>query len=226
MRSSLLVGISSAVTAVAMAGSANAGVLMFDDFQAAQDTGYTNSSSLSQSSGNSSWVSPNPAFNGSRYLSAVGYQQIPAYGIPPRRARVNIGGGEANLEAGMNTGHYARIIYGPNTPADLTNYVFTVNVKALTGSGAILTMQLDNGGEVSRNLTATGTYSFAVSEFGGSSFNPASVSAIVLTFKMGNPGVINASATLSDFNYTVVPAPGAVALLGAAGLVGGRRRKA
>jgi hypothetical protein len=34
------------------------------------------------------------------------------------------------------------------------------------------------------------------------------------------------SGTLSNFSYTAVPAPGALALLGAAGLVGARRRRA
>jgi hypothetical protein len=39
-------------------------------------------------------------------------------------------------------------------------------------------------------------------------------------------GAGSVSGTLSNFSYTVVPAPGAVALLGAAGLVGARRRRA
>jgi MYXO-CTERM domain-containing protein len=39
-------------------------------------------------------------------------------------------------------------------------------------------------------------------------------------------GAGSVSGTLSNFSYTAVPAPGALALLGAAGLVGSRRRRA
>jgi MYXO-CTERM domain-containing protein len=39
-------------------------------------------------------------------------------------------------------------------------------------------------------------------------------------------GAGSVSGTLSNFSYTAVPAPGALALLGAAGLVGARRRRA
>jgi MYXO-CTERM domain-containing protein len=38
-------------------------------------------------------------------------------------------------------------------------------------------------------------------------------------------GAGSSSGTLSNFSYTAVPAPGALALLGAAGLAGARRRR-
>jgi uncharacterized protein (TIGR03382 family) len=37
---------------------------------------------------------------------------------------------------------------------------------------------------------------------------------------------VSVSGTLSNFSYTAVPAPGAAALVGMAGLITGRRRKA
>jgi hypothetical protein len=47
--------------------------------------------------------------------------------------------------------------------------------------------------------------------------------------QLGGPtsgSTVSVSGTLSNFSYTAVPAPGALALLGAAGLVGSRRRRA
>jgi hypothetical protein len=46
--------------------------------------------------------------------------------------------------------------------------------------------------------------------------------------QLGGPtsgSTVSVSGTLSNFSYTAVPAPGALALLGAAGLVGSRRRR-
>jgi hypothetical protein len=40
-----------------------------------------------------------------------------------------------------------------------------------------------------------------------------------------NGSNVSVSGTLSNFSYTAVPAPGALALLGAAGLVGASRRR-
>ena len=54
-------------------------------------------------------------------------------------------------------------------------------------------------------------------------FNWGSIAQMEMQF-IG--GFSSSTAGLSNFNYTAVPAPGALALLGAAGLVGARRRRA
>ena len=54
-------------------------------------------------------------------------------------------------------------------------------------------------------------------------FNWGSITQMEMMF-IG--GFSSSTAGLSNFNYTAVPAPGALALLGAAGLAGGRRRRA
>ena len=54
-------------------------------------------------------------------------------------------------------------------------------------------------------------------------FNWGSITQMEMQF-IG--GFSSSTAGLSNFNYTAVPAPGALALLGVAGLAGGRRRRA
>ncbi|MFM1830139.1 MAG: hypothetical protein RLZZ558_479 [Planctomycetota bacterium] len=221
MRSNLI-GMCSAVAAVAVAGSANAS-LVFDNFQSAQNVVATAAQQTNYSF-NFAYAAPSPAFSGSRFLTANGYWAGP----PEQASQVNVGGGTATLEVGGSGNFTSFLTYAPATAADLTNFVFTVTVSSATGTGATLEMSLSNGGTVARALTGAGTYSFAVSEFSGPSFNPASVSSILLVLRTGlaSAGATNASATLTSFNYSIIPAPGAVALLGAAGLVGMRRRKA
>ena len=66
------------------------------------------------------------------------------------------------------------------------------------------------------------------STYGGGTFQQESnfnVSAVNLVQMRVNGGGLF-DGTISNFQYNIVPAPGAAALLGAAGLVGGRRRKA
>ena len=54
-------------------------------------------------------------------------------------------------------------------------------------------------------------------------FNMASIQMMEVKFVDGSAG---STGQISNFNYTGVPAPGALALLGVAGLVGARRRRA
>lgn len=215
MRSTLL----GMCSAVAVAGSANAS-FVFDNFQSAQDVVATAANQTNYDF-NFAYAAPNPAFSGNRFLTANGY-----WG-PEQASRVNVGGGTATLEVGGSGNFTSFLTYAPATAADLTNVVFTVTVSSATGTGATLEMELGNGGQVARALTGAGTYSFAVSEFSGPSFNPANVSTILLVLRTGlaSAGATGASATLTSFNYSIIPAPGAVALVGAAGLVGSRRRR-
>jgi hypothetical protein len=83
----------------------------------------------------------------------------------------------------------------------------------------------------SQNLSSNGTSTFdfaaATKDVG---FDLTNVTTLQLSVsQLGGPtsgSNVSVSGTLSNFSYTAVPAPGALALLGAAGLVGARRRRA
>ena len=83
----------------------------------------------------------------------------------------------------------------------------------------------------SQNLSSNGTSTFdfaaATKDLG---FDLTNVTNLEVTVsQLGGPtsgSTVSVSGTLSNFSYTAVPAPGALALLGAAGLVGARRRRA
>jgi hypothetical protein len=68
------------------------------------------------------------------------------------------------------------------------------------------------GRDVGFDLTQVTLLSLFVTQVGGST--------------SGSYSTTSSSGTLSSFGYTAVPAPGALALLGAAGIVGARRRRA
>ncbi len=74
----------------------------------------------------------------------------------------------------------------------------------------------------------TSTFDFAAATM-GLGFDLTKVTNLEVTVsQIGGPTTgsnISVSGTLSNFSYTAVPAPGALALLGAAGLVGSRRRR-
>jgi hypothetical protein len=89
----------------------------------------------------------------------------------------------------------------------------------------------NNSMYASQNLSSNGTSTFdfaaATKDLG---FDQTKVTTLQLSVtQIGGPtsgSTISVSGTLSNFGYTAVPAPGALALLGAAGLVGSRRRRA
>jgi hypothetical protein len=76
------------------------------------------------------------------------------------------------------------------------------------------------------NGTSTFDFAAATKDLG---FDQTKVMTLQLSVsQLGGPtsgSTVSVSGTLSNFSYTAVPAPGALALLGAAGLVGSRRRR-
>jgi MYXO-CTERM domain-containing protein len=68
----------------------------------------------------------------------------------------------------------------------------------------------------------TGAVTFTFPGSGDPGFNYASVKKMEVVFRNGDS---TSTGQLSNFNYTAVPAPGALALLGVAGIVGARRRR-
>ena len=85
----------------------------------------------------------------------------------------------------------------------------------------VFTDSNDKAAEMVVNSVQTGPITFTASNT-DVGFNWASV----VTMNVGFTGGSSSTGVLSNFNYTVVPAPGALALLGVAGLVGARRRRA
>jgi MYXO-CTERM domain-containing protein len=104
------------------------------------------------------------------------------------------------------TGYTFSFVLNSTIPTELY-YDFTVELSSVDGllSSNVL------------NYTVPGTYTFDLSTAG---VNLTAITNITIGMLAQSAG----SATVSNFTYTV-PAPGAIALLGAAGLVGGRRRR-
>ena len=215
---SSMVGIAAAV---AVAGSANA-ALVFDSFQTAVNTGVTTAGSQIKFASSPSWSTPNPVsgLTGGRAAVANGYSATAA-------TSVVVGSGLATLQAGKEGGGYGLLAYS-GSGANLTGYVFTLNVSATTGSNGTLIFGLSDGAAtatIEAALNGTGNYIFSVSSIGGG-FDATSITSVAVTLQtllVGGSG--GASMTFDSFTYAV-PAPGALALLGAAGLVGARRRRA
>ena len=217
MRTSSMIT-SMAAVVVVVAGSANAS-LVFDDFQTAVNTGVTTSASQIKFVSSPSWSTPNPVsgLTGSRVAAVNGYSATAA-------TSAVVGSGVATLQAGQAGGFNSQLGYY-GTGANLTGYVFTLNVSATTGSNAKLVFSLANAAgtsQIESALNGTGTYIFSVSSFGGG-YNATSITALAFGLVTLDGGSGGASVTYDSFTY--VPAPGALALLGAAGLVGARRRR-
>jgi hypothetical protein len=125
--------------------------------------------------------------------------------------------------------------------ADLTGTTsFSINVGSYTGGATnwALNVTMDFNSEFdsgSMDLTLTnsdivnGVLTFNVANMTpNGTIDWAKVDGINLGVQRAEWGAANStvSFSLSNFQYNVVPAPGALALLGAAGLVGARRRRA
>ena len=83
-------------------------------------------------------------------------------------------------------------------------------------------------GPVEKTMTgASGSMTFSLADFGGFGENTATMDAMSIKFTRSSSNA-SGSLTITDLlaNGAVVPAPGAIALLGAAGLIGARRRRA
>ncbi len=100
------------------------------------------------------------------------------------------------------------VFWGPTGTSGIFGVSFNMTY---TGSGLAVSV---NGGVYQSLAASNGTVAIAAN-------STASGRIDSLLFSLGS----GESATITGFTVGVIPAPGAVALLGVAGLVGGRRRR-
>jgi MYXO-CTERM domain-containing protein len=127
----------------------------------------------------------------------------------------SLGGGAASVTQLVNTGALSGITLNLETLSNAGLGGWWIGVE-FTGANAANTA---NGWRVV-NAPTTGT---SINGFG--LFNQAGSGAFQSFFAFGTPPGSSPSRFMVDVNGTLVPAPGALALLGVAGLVGVRRRR-
>jgi len=148
---------------------------------------------------------------------------------------VAVGSGSATLTA-QPAGLYglqgtASMRWAFDNPQDLTGLIMRLNVTSapavIGAGGGQLTVQVFSDAAGTQNLqgflygsfTTTGNWDIVFTD------SLAGARSIVISWQ-ANSLSSGSSLTLGAIQYNGVPAPGALALLGVAGLVGGRRRRA
>jgi len=127
----------------------------------------------------------------------------------------SLGGGAVSLTQLVNTGSVSGVTLNLELASNAGLGGWWIGVE-FTGENAANTA---NGWRVV-NAPTTGA---SINAFG--IFNNAGSGAFQAFFAFGNPPGSSPSRMMVDVNGTLVPAPGALALLGVAGLAGARRRR-
>jgi MYXO-CTERM domain-containing protein len=128
----------------------------------------------------------------------------------------SLGGGAASVTQLVNTGAVSGVTLNLETVSNAGLGGWWIGVE-FTGANAANTA---NGWRVV-NAPTTGA---SLNAFGA--FNNAGSGVFAAFFAFGTPPGSSPSRLMVDVNGTLVPAPGALALLGVAGLAGARRRRA
>ena len=207
-------------TAAAMfaAGSANAVLTPYVD-------GFTTAFSAS-SSGSNATPAPGSGAFAERSVTISGSGNASSAGSGSADVTV----GHTNYGYGRTTLFYSQTA-APLNWSSVTS--FSVTVSNYTGGGQTLFMMSAYSGPTSTGnfsshnqmVTGDGVVTFNVASFyGGSPVDWSGVTYLSLGMQRSGQAGTGGSFTLSDFTY--VPAPGAVALLGGAGLIGARGRRA
>ena len=214
---SSMVGIAAAV---AVAGSANA-ALTFDSFSNPLTTGTPDGTVT-----NGSFMG---GFFTTRTLIADG---ATGSGSSAKSLTTSIGGGNltVNTNGPSSTARYGEAFYDRGSNGDLSNFASISVTIAFSNYTGITYFNFSDLGfatysgtsDARTAYTGTQTLTFNKADFVGN-VNWAQVENFSMTFS--SKATSAGSAVLTNFNYSV-PAPGALALLGAAGLVGARRRRA
>ena len=127
----------------------------------------------------------------------------------------SLGAGAASVTQLVNTGAVSGVTLNLETVSNAGLGGWWIGVE-FTGANAAST---NNGWRVV-NAPTTGA---SINAFGA--FNNAGSGVFQAFFAFGTPPGSAPSRMMVDVNGTLVPAPGALALLGVAGLVGARRRR-
>jgi hypothetical protein len=239
-----------AVAAVAVAGSANAGFV--DNFNRSLANGtsgaqFTTSISATNASPGGGFSRTNDPLAGTAFSRRVtSVQNLGSSATMTGNGsavfvlgRATGGSASATNEAGFGS---MNLNYFDNSGAfaDLTGTTsFSINVGSYTGGATNWTLDVgfDSQSEfgfgflqlqLTNSNIVSGVLTFNVADMvSDGTINWAKVDFINLGVKRTEWGAANSTAgfTLSNFQYNVIPAPGAIALLGAAGLVSARRRR-
>jgi hypothetical protein len=145
-------------------------------------------------------------FDGTNYGRGANYEIF---------SSASLGGGAASITQIVNTGALSGITLNLETASNAGLGGWWIGVE-FTGANAANTA---NGWRVVNDPT-TGV---SINAFGV--FNNAGSGAFQSFFAFGTPPGSAPSRFMVDVNGTLVPAPGALALLGVAGLAGARRRR-
>jgi hypothetical protein len=218
--------ISGAVAAVAVAGSANASVwlqfasLSADGSVAGPGPG---SNGTNVSSANPETVGSPSGTGGSwaadRYLAAAF-----------TNSSMTVSGGNATFTSDVwspvpsfSVGGSTAMRWAFADAKDLTGIVFRLNVASVASGQMSVNVYSDTAGtQILYGLgkaVTVGDNDFAMIG------NLAGARSVKVQWSLDYGATSAQTAVLSGIQYNGVPAPGAIALLGAAGLVGGRRRR-
>jgi len=214
--------ISGAVAAVAVAGSASAGVV--DPFTTNQAFGTDSSTGFVN-------------ITGGLFNERNAFRSTRAGGTGVSGAPTNNVAFTTNRDATGTVTLAYRMTGGSSTDLSLiTGMSIALSALSLSNGATGVSFDwqaIDMNSKfmyASQNLSSNGTSTFdfatATTSLG---FDLTKVTYLEVTVsQLGGPtsgSTVSVSGTLSNFSYTAVPAPGALALLGAAGLVGARRRR-
>jgi MYXO-CTERM domain-containing protein len=141
---------------------------------------------------------------------------IKIYAAEMTYSSASLGGGAASVTQLVNTGAVSGVTLNLETVSNAGLGGWWIGVE-FTGANAANTA---NGWRVV-NAPTTGA---SLNAFGA--FNNAGSGVFQAFFAFGTPPGSSPSRLMVDVNGTLVPAPGALALLGVAGLAGARRRRA
>jgi hypothetical protein len=146
---------------------------------------------------------------GSYLASGTGGSVVQAQNVGGAREIFTGAGDDVNFSFNYGTG---MII-----PANRGIYGMFIEFTTVPTSGVSLTITWDNGGTYSFSAPTSGTISIWKTD----GTNITSVSFAPNANTSGSQSIV-----IEEISFAFVPAPGAVALVGVAGLVGSRRRRA
>jgi hypothetical protein len=215
---SSMVGIAAAV---AVAGSANAGVTIDSFTTSPVDQDRTSYGSIfnSRYSGNGTNTTTNTVINTvtNRLEADTGSGFITTYW--------------ENYEANGNVGPFIDLSQLSTITFDVTSLAaskitFVIKESAFAADSVRWTNVAVGAGSSSVTLTVGQNSGGVWSVAGNGTAALSNVAFMSMKLGLTGTGAVNFVGSIGNLQYNLVPAPGALALLGVAGLVGGRRRRA